>query len=85
MPSVCSVCQAYDEHMSNVLSIRSQTLKIFEHVQKIILASAFNNVHRRMPAYEDRTRRMHSVPLTYICVYERMVIRWHTLMAYAVV
>jgi len=75
MPSVSSVCLAYDERMSNVLSIRSHTLKIFEHVQKIILASAYNNVHRRMPAYEERTRRMPSVPLTYICVYERMTIR----------
>jgi len=31
--------------MSNVLSIRSHTLKMFEHVQKTILASAYNNVH----------------------------------------
>jgi len=86
MPSVFSVCLAYDGRMSNVLSIRSHTLKSFEHVQKIILASAYNNVHRRVPAYEERTRRMPSVPLTYICVYERnMVIRWHTLMSYAVV
>jgi len=65
MPSVSSVCLAYDERMSNVLSIRSHTLKFFEHVQKIILASAYNNVHRCMPAYEERTRRMPSVPLTY--------------------
>ena len=71
--------------MSNVLSIRSHTLKFFEHVQKIILASAFYNVHQRMPAYEERTRRMPSVPLTYVCVYERMIIRWHTLMSYAAV
>jgi len=85
MPSVSSVCLAYEERMSNVLSIRSHTLKHFEHVQKIILASAFNNVHRRMPAYEERTRRMPGVPLTYVCVYERMIIRWHTLMSYAVV
>ena len=85
MPSVSSVCLAYDERMSNVLSIRSHTLKIFEHVQKNILASAYNDVHRRMPAYKERTRRMPSVPLTYICVYECMIIRWHTLMSYAVV
>ena len=63
MPCVYSVCLAYDERMSNVLSIRSHTLKIFEHVQKIILASAYNDVHRRMPAYEERTRRMPSVYL----------------------
>jgi len=61
------------------------TLKFFEHVQKIIFASAFYNVHQRMPAYEERTRRMPSVPLTYVCVYERTIIRWHTLMSYAVV
>ena len=85
MPSVSGVCLAYDERMSNVLSKRSHTLKNFEHVQKIILASAYNNVHRRMPAYEERIRRMPSVSLTYICVYERMIIRWHTLMAYALV
>jgi len=85
MLSVSSVCLAYDERMSNVLSIRSHTLKIFEHVQTIILAFAYNDVHRRMPAYEERTRRMPSVPLTYNCVYERMIIRWHTLMLYAVV
>ena len=68
MPSVSSVglCLAYDERMSNVLSIRSHTLTDFEHVQKVILASAYINVHRRMPAYEERTRRMPSVPLTYI-------------------
>ena len=68
MSSVFSLClayPAYNERMSNVLSIRSHTLKFFEHVQKIILASAYNNIHRRMP----------SVPLTYICVYERMIIR----------
>jgi len=82
MPSVSSVCLAYDERMSNVLSIRSHRLKMFEHNS---LASAFYNVHRRMPAYEERTRRMPSVPLTYICVYKRMLIRWHTLMSYAVV
>ena len=69
----------------NILSIRSHTLKIFEHVQTIILASAYYNVHRRLTAYEERTRSMPSVPLTYICVYERMIIRWHTLMLYAVV
>ena len=85
MPSVSSVCLAYDKRMSNVLSIRSHTLKFFEHVQKNILASAYNDVHRHMPAYEERTRRMPSVPITYICVYERMVIRWHTLISYAVV
>jgi len=85
MSSVFSVCLAYDERMRNLLSIRSHTLKIFEHVQKNILASAYNNVHRRVPAYEERTRRMPSVPLTYICVYQRMIIRWHTLMPYAVV
>jgi len=85
MPSVSSVCLAYDEHMRNVLSIRSHTLKIFEHVQKIILASAYYNVHRCITAYEKRTRRMPSVPLTYICVYERLIIRWHMLMSYAVV
>jgi len=85
MPNVSSVCLAYDERMGNVLSIRSHTLTIFEHVQNISLASAYNNVHRRKPAYEERTRRMPSVPLTYICVYERMIIRWHTLMLYAVV
>jgi len=82
MPSVSSVCLAYDERMSIVLSIRSHRLKNFEHN---ILASAYYNVHRRMPAYEERTRRMPSVPLTYICVYKRMLIRWHTLMPYAVV
>ena len=75
MPSVSSVCLAYDERMSNVLSIRSHTLKFFEHVQNIILASAYNDVLRRMPEYGERTRRMPSVPLTYICVYERMIIR----------
>jgi len=85
MPSVSSVCLAYDERMSNVLSTRSHTLKIFEHVQKNFLASAYNDVHRRMPAYEKRTRRMPSVPLTYICVCQRMILRWHTLMSYAVV
>jgi len=53
--------------MCNVLSIRSHTLNIFEHVQNNILASAYNNVHRRMSAYEERTRRMPSVPLTYVC------------------
>ena len=84
MPSVISVCLAYDERMSNVLSIRSHTLNFFEHVH-IFLATAYNNVHRRLPAYEERTRRMPSVPLTYICVYERMIIRWYTLMSYAVV
>ena len=46
-------------------------------MSKIFLASAYNNVHRLMPAYEERTRRMPSVPLTYSCVYERMIIRWH--------
>jgi len=71
--------------MSDILSIRSQTLTIFEHVQNISLASAYNNIHQRMPAYEERTRRMPSVLLTYTCVYERMIIRWHTLMSYAVV
>jgi len=85
MPSVSSVCLAYDERMSNILSIRLHTLKIFEHVQKIILASAYYNVHQRMPACEERTRRMPSVPLTYICVYESMIISWHTLKSYAVV
>ena len=85
MHSVSSVCPAYDERMSNVLSIRSHTLKLFEHVQKISLASAYNDVHQRMPAYEERTRRMPSVPLTYICVYERMIIRWNMLMSYTVV
>ena len=60
--------------MSNVLSIRSHTLKFFEYVQKNNLASAYNNVHRRMLAYEERTRRMPSVPLTYICECERMII-----------
>ena len=35
MPSVSSVCLVYDERMSNVLLIRSYTLKFFEHVQKI--------------------------------------------------
>jgi len=85
MPSVSSVCLAYDERMSNVLSIRSHTLKIVKHVQNIILTSAYNDIRRRMPAYKERTRRMPSVPLTYICVYERVIIRWHTLMSYAVV
>jgi len=85
MPSVSSVCLTYGERMSNVLFLRSHTLKFFEHVQKNILASAYNNVHRRMPAYEERTRRMPSVSLTYVCVYQRMIIRWHTLMSYAVV
>jgi len=85
MPSVSSVCLAYNERMSTVLSIRSHTLKNFEHVQKLILASAYTKVRRRMPAYEERTRRMPIVPLTYICVYERMIIRWHTLVVYAVV
>jgi len=85
MSSVSSVCLAYDERMRNALSLRSHTLKIFEHVQKNILASAYYNVHRRITAYEERTRRMPSVPLTYICVNERMLIRWHTLMSYAVV
>jgi len=85
MPSVSSVCLAYDERMSNVLSIRSYTLNIFEHVQKFILASVYYNVHRRMPACRERTRRMPSILLTYICVYERMIIRWHTQMSYAVV
>ena len=55
MSSVFSVCLAYDERMHNVLSIRSHTLKIFEHVQKNILVSAYNDVYRRMSAYEERT------------------------------
>ena len=38
-----------------------------------------------MSAYLERTRRMSSVPLTYICVCERMIIRWHTLIPYTVV
>jgi len=42
-----------------------------EHAQNNKLASAYNNVHRQMSAYEERTRRMPSVPLTFICVYER--------------
>ena len=79
MPSVSSVCLAYDERMSNVLFIRSHTLKMFEHVQKIILASAYYNVHRGMPACEERTRRMPSIPLTYICVYLRIRAYNHTL------
>ena len=83
--SVSSVCLAYDERLHNVLSTRLHTLKNFEHVQKVILASAYNNVQRCMPAYEERTRCMPSVPLTYICVYKRMIIRWHMLMSYTVV
>jgi len=73
MSSVSSVCLAYDERMSNVhvLALRLHTLKCFEHVQQNILDSAYNNVHRRMPAFEERTRHMPSVPLKYICVYER--------------
>jgi len=80
MPSVdvSSVCLAYDERMSNVLIIRSHTLKHFEHVQTF--EHAHNNVHRRMSSYEECTRRMPSVPLTCIYVCERMLIRWHTLM-----
>jgi len=35
-----------------------------------------------MSAYEERTRLMPSVFITYICVCERMIIRWHTLMPY---
>jgi len=84
MPSISSVCLAYDECMSNVLSIRSHTLKFFEHVQKNILASAYNNAHRRMPAYEERTRRMPSVLLS-LNVYLRIRAYDHTLMSYAVV
>ena len=38
---------------------------------------AYEERTRRMPAYEERTRRMPSVPLTYVCVCERMIIRWH--------
>jgi len=60
MSSVSSVCLAYDERMSNVLSIRSHTLTIFEHVQNNNLASAYNNLHRRVPAYDECTRRMPS-------------------------
>ena len=46
------------------------------NMSKKKIASTYNNVHRRMPAYEERTRRMPSVPLTYICA----GIRWcHTL------
>ena len=41
-------------------------LKMFEHVQKNNLASAYNSVHRRMLAYEERTRPMPSIPLIYI-------------------
>jgi len=33
LPSVSSVCLAYDQRMSNVLFIRWQTLKDFEHVK----------------------------------------------------
>jgi len=32
-----------------------------------------------MSAYEERARLLPSVPLTNICVCERMIIRWHTL------
>jgi len=69
-PSVCLAC---GERMSNVNAIRSHTLKMFEHVQKYNLASAYNNVHRRMPVYLECTRRMPSVPLRYICMCERLI------------
>jgi len=52
---------------------------------KYNLASAYNNVHWGMSSYKERTWRMPSVPLTYICVCERMIMRWHTLMPYALV
>ena len=37
-----------------------------------------------MLAYSERTRRVPNVPLTYISVFERMSIRSHTLMPYAI-
>ena len=80
MSSIVSVClaySAYDERMSNVYALRTHTLNKIQHVQKNNLASAYNNVHRRMSANFERTgtRRMPSVPLTYICVCERVIIR----------
>jgi len=58
---------------------------IFNMSKKNNLATVYNNVHRHMAAYLERTQRMPSVPLTYICVCKRRIIRWHTLMPYAVV
>ena len=90
--SVFSVFLAYTAYASRMMNvwvtyylyarIRCKFLNMFKN---LFLASAYNNVHRPMPAYEERTQRMPSVPLTYICLYERMIIRWHTLMSYAVV
>ena len=45
-------------------------------------ASAYNNVHWRMPAYKARARRRSSVPLMYTCVCKRVIIRWYKLMPY---
>jgi len=74
--SVCLAYSAYDERMSNVYAIRTHTLNKIQHVKKYNLASAYNNLHRRMPANLERTgtRRMPSVPLTYICVCERVIV-----------
>jgi len=47
--------------------------------QKIIAPLVYYNVHRRISAYLERTRRMPNVPLTYICVFERMGAYEHTL------
>jgi len=78
MPSVSSVCLAYDERMSNVSSIRSHTLKIFEHVKKIFLLlhiTTYTDVCQRM-------RNVHDVCLTYPNVYLHIRAYDHTL-AYA--
>jgi len=45
--------------MSNVYVLRSHTKKYFNMSKK--LASAYNNVHRRMAAYLERSQRMHYV------------------------
>jgi len=58
---MCSVCHAYCERMSIEYTIRSHVLKCFEHGQKNNLATAYNNVQRRMSAYEERAWRMRCV------------------------
>jgi len=75
MPSVSSVCLAYDERMINILSIRSHTLSFLEYVQNNNLASAYNNVCQRM-------RKVHDVGLAYPNVYLRIRAYDHTLMPY---
>jgi len=65
-------------HMSSVYAIRSHTLIHFEHVQKLLRLCVYPNLHRRMSAYLERTRRMHNIPLTYICVCVRIGAYEHT-------